>query len=52
MNLSLNRENFDDVIQTIKQRKNVDFCVIYEYLAHEKLLELCFKKEEALQPGD
>lgn len=44
--MNLDRDNLSDIISTIKQRKNVDFCVIYECLAHEKLLATCFKKDE------
>lgn len=48
MNLNLSRDNLDEIIAAIKQRKNVDFCVIYEYLAHEQLLALCFLKNKEL----
>ena len=42
MNLDLKKENINEIITAIKSRKNIDYCVIYEYLAHERLLKLCF----------
>ena len=44
MGLDIKKDNMTDIVMAIKARKNIDFCVIYEYLAHEKLLQLCFSK--------
>ena len=44
MKLDLKRENLSEIISAIKGRKNIDFCVIYEFLAHDKLLDICFSK--------
>jgi len=45
MSLNLSKDNIEEIVSSIKQRKNIDFCVIYEYLAHEKLLKICFESE-------
>lgn len=38
MNLNLARENRNEIIDNIQERKNLDYCVIYEVLSHMKLL--------------
>lgn len=45
LNLNLHKDNREQIINFIKDRKNIDFCVIYEFLHHQKLLETCFSKD-------
>eukprot|EP00347_Sterkiella_histriomuscorum_P018993 403343379 len=44
LNLNLQKDNRDQIIEFIKDRKNIDFCVIYELLNHKKLLDTCFSE--------
>lgn len=33
----------EDVIKSIKEKRNTDYCGIYELYYHEKLKKLCFE---------
>jgi hypothetical protein len=35
-------ENIEEIKSCIKERKSLDFCVVYDFLAHEKLISRCF----------
>lgn len=37
----------DEVIKAIKEKKNTDFCGIYELLNHDKLKTKCFETASA-----
>lgn len=45
MDLNLNRNDINEIISSIKERKILPCCVIYEFLAHQKLLKQCFKNK-------
>ena len=34
MGLDLRRENMNEIVAAIKERRNIDYCVVYEFLAH------------------
>jgi len=42
MDLGLNLNDRAKIIENIKNRESFDYCVIYEILAHQKLLMKCF----------
>lgn len=35
-------ENIEEIKSCIKERKNLDFCVVYDFLAHEKMINNCY----------
>jgi len=49
LNLNLDRNNIEDIKKSIKQRRNVDFCVIYDFLSHQKFIDKCFNKTVSAQ---
>jgi hypothetical protein len=34
MGLDIRRENMTEIVTAIKDRRNIDYCVVYEFLAH------------------
>lgn len=45
LNLNLCRDNMSEILRCIQERKNIDYCVTYEFLFHQKLLSTCFSEE-------
>ncbi len=43
MNLNLQGRSEEEVVKTIKDKKNTDFCGVYELLYHDNLKQECFK---------
>lgn len=42
MNLNIRKENLEEIVLAIRDRRNIDYCVVYEFIAHQKLLNSCF----------
>jgi hypothetical protein len=43
--------NEDEVVKTIKDKKNTDFCGIYELYYHDNLKKECFKIQHQGEEG-
>jgi hypothetical protein len=44
-------ENIEEIKSCIKDRKSLDFCVVYDFLAHEKLITQCFSNTQPVKQG-
>jgi len=40
MNLSLEGKSKDDVLKAIREKRNLEFCAVYELLLHDKVKQL------------
>jgi hypothetical protein len=45
MNLNLHGLSLDEVVKSIKEKKNTDYCGVYELMHHNKLKNECFEEE-------
>ena len=43
LNMNLQNRTEEEIIKAIKDKKNTDFCGIYELYNHDKLKKECFK---------
>ena len=41
LNINVQGKSYDEVVQAIREKKNTDFCGIYELFNHDKVKKLC-----------
>eukprot|EP00349_Pseudokeronopsis_sp_Brazil_P006511 CAMPEP_0202966164 /NCGR_PEP_ID=MMETSP1396-20130829/10453_1 /ASSEMBLY_ACC=CAM_ASM_000872 /TAXON_ID= /ORGANISM="Pseudokeronopsis sp., Strain Brazil" /LENGTH=60 /DNA_ID=CAMNT_0049689699 /DNA_START=660 /DNA_END=842 /DNA_ORIENTATION=+ len=44
LNLKPEGASEEEMKKNIRMKKNLDYCVIYEFLSHEKFIKKCFQK--------
>jgi hypothetical protein len=47
-NLNINK-SVEDVRKAISEKRNIDFCGIYELLYHDKLKKKCFEESKEIE---
>ncbi|CDW76900.1 snf1-related protein kinase catalytic subunit alpha kin10 [Stylonychia lemnae] len=45
LNLNLQGRNYQDVLQSIQEKKNTDYCGVYELFYHDKIKKECFQQQ-------
>lgn len=52
MNLNLLGKTSEDIAKQIKEKKNTDYCGVYELLIHEKMKKKCFETQDTTVKED